>query len=402
MDNSHADLVGMSEPNNTVAETPLKRTPLYDLHVELGAKMVPFAGYSMPVNYPSGVIKEHTHTREAAGLFDVSHMGQCFIGGSGDWETTARAIETLVPADVLGLKPGRQRYSQLLNESGGILDDMMITRLAYDGFEGWAYVVVNAARKDADYAHIAARLPGGVKLDVEETLALVALQGPQAAAVLAGIVPEVEGMGFMTYHGAKLDGVPLHISRSGYTGEDGFEISIPAKDVEAFCRRLLDDERVKPVGLGARDTLRLEAGLCLYGHDIDETTSPAEADLLFSIGKRRREEGGFPGFARLQREIAQGTARRRVGLRLEGRAPAREGCEIHAADGTPIGVVTSGSFSPTLGGPIAMGYVETASASPGTSLHIVIRGTPHPATVVSLPFVPNRYHRKKAPGASHG
>jgi aminomethyltransferase len=391
----------MSEPNTTAAEPPLKRTPLYDLHVELGARMVPFAGYSMPVQYPPGVIKEHLHTREAAGLFDVSHMGQCFIVGP-DWETTARAIEALAPADVLGLKPGQQRYSQLLNESGGILDDLMITRLAYEGFEGCAYVVVNAACKDADYAHIAARLPAGVKLDVDDGLALIALQGPQAVDALAVIVPEVRDIAFMSYRGAKLDGVPLHISRSGYTGEDGVEISIPAADVEAFCRRLLSDGRVRPVGLGARDTLRLEAGLCLYGHDIDETTSPVEAGLMFSIGKRRREEGGFPGADRLQREIAQGTARRRVGLRLEGRAPAREGSEIHDTGGTPVGVVTSGSFSPTLGRPIAMGYVEAASAAPGTSLSIVIRGTPHPATVVSLPFVPNRYHRKKAPGASHG
>jgi aminomethyltransferase len=391
----------MNEPNTTAAETPLKRTPLHDLHVELGARMVPFAGYSMPVQYPPGVIKEHLHTREAAGLFDVSHMGQCFIVGP-DWDTTGRAIEALAPADVLGLKPGQQRYSQLLNESGGILDDLMITRLAGAGHEGWAYVVVNAACKDSDYAHIAARLPQGVTLEVQETLALIALQGPGAAEAMAAIVPEVQAMGFMTYTATISDGVPLHISRSGYTGEDGFEISIPAKDVEAFCRRLLSDERVRPVGLGARDTLRLEAGLCLYGHDIDETTSPVEAGLMFSVGKRRREAGGFPGADRLQREIAQGTARRRVGLKLEGRAPAREGAEIHDVDGTPIGVVTSGSFSPTLGGPIAMGYVESASAGLGTTLNIVIRGTPHPATVVSLPFVPNRYHRKKAPGASHG
>jgi aminomethyltransferase len=363
--------------------------------------MVPFAGYAMPVNYPSGVIKEHTHARQAAGLFDVSHMGQCFISGP-DWQTTARAIETLVPADVLGLKPGQQRYSQLLNESGGILDDMMITRLAGNGHEGTAYVVVNAACKDADYAHIAARLPRGVTLEVRDTLALIALQGPQAAEVLAGIVPEAAEMGFMSYIATIAESVPLHISRSGYTGEDGYEISLPAQDATSFCRRLLADPRVKPIGLGARDTLRLEAGLCLYGHDIDETTSPAEADLLWSVGKRRRAEGGFPGAPRVLREIASGTARRRVGLRLEGRAPAREGCEIHGSDGTPLGVVTSGSFAPSLGGPIAMGYVETASASLGTALSIVIRGVAHPATVVSLPFVPNRYHRKKPPGASHG
>jgi aminomethyltransferase len=384
----------MTQPTSSTPETQLKRTPLHALHVERGARMVPFAGYDMPVNYPTGVIKEHTHTREAAGLFDVSHMGQCFIGGP-DWETTARAIEAMVPADVLGLKPRQQRYSQLLADDGGILDDLMITRLAYEGFEDWAYVVVNAARKDADYAHIAARLPEGVKLDVEDDLALVALQGPQAADVLAAIVPEVRDMAFMTYVGAKPDGMSLHISRSGYTGEDGFEISIPAKDVEAFCRRLLDEPRVMPIGLGARDTLRLEAGLCLYGHDIDETTSPVEADLLFSIGKRRREQGGFPGAARIQREIAEGPSRRRVGLRLEGRAPAREGCEIRKQGGTPVGRVTSGSFAPSAGGPVAMGYVELTSANIGTPLHIVIRGAPHPATVVAMPFVPHRYHRKK-------
>jgi aminomethyltransferase len=343
------------------------------------------------VNYPSGVIKEHTHTREAAGLFDVSHMGQCFIGGP-DWETTARAIETMVPADLLSLKPRQQRYSQLLAEDGGILDDLMITRLG-DG--GRAYVVVNAGRKDADYVHIAARLPAGVRLEIADDLALVALQGPQAADVLSAILPEVRDMAFMTSRAAALDGLPLRISRSGYTGEDGYEISVPARDAPAFCRRLLDEPRVMPIGLGARDTLRLEAGLCLYGHDIDETTSPVEADLLFSIGKRRREQGGFPGAARIQREIAEGPSRRRVGLKLEGRAPAREGCEIRKEDGTPVGRVTSGSFAPTAGGPVAMGYVALTSANIGTPLQIVIRGAPHPATVVAMPFVPHRYHRKK-------
>jgi glycine cleavage system T protein (aminomethyltransferase) len=383
----------MMQTSSSTGQTALKRTPLYHLHRELGARMVPFAGYDMPVNYPAGVIKEHTHTREAAGLFDVSHMGQCFIG-AGDWETTARAIETLVPADVLGLKPGQQRYSQLLNESGGILDDLMITRLAGGGHEGVAYVVVNAACKEADYAHIGTRLPRDVTLDVRDTLALIALQGPQAAEVLAGIVPEAPGIGFMTYRATIAGGIPLHISRSGYTGEDGFEISLPASDVTSFCSRLLADGRVMPIGLGARDTLRLEAGFCLYGHDIDETTSPVEADLLWSIGKRRREAGGFPGAARLQREIAEGPSRCRVGLRLEGRAPAREGCEIRGGDGAIIGKITSGSFGPSIGSPVAMGYVETASASLGTPLHILIRGTPHPATVAPLPFIPHRYHRK--------
>jgi aminomethyltransferase len=375
------------------AETPLKRTPLYDAHREAGARMVPFAGYEMPVQYPAGVLKEHLHTREAAGLFDVSHMGQCFIV-SDAWEKTARALEALVPADVLAVKPGQQRYSQLTAEDGGILDDMMITRLAYEGFEGAAYVVVNAGCKDEDYKHIAARLPEGVKLEVEDGLALIALQGPKAAEVLSALVPDAAKIPFMTYYGTKLDGVSLHISRSGYTGEDGYEISIPAKDVAAFWQRLLTEDRVKAVGLGARDTLRLEAGLCLYGHDIDTTTSPVEADLVWSIGKRRREGGGFPGADRIQRELAEGASRRRVGLKLEGRAPAREGCEIQKQDGTPIGRVTSGSFGPSVGGPIAMGYVEKPSDAIGTPVNIIIRGTPHPAAVAPMPFVPHRYHRK--------
>jgi len=375
------------------AETPLKRTPLHEAHRELGARMVPFAGYEMPVQYPAGVLKEHLHTRNAAGLFDVSHMGQCFIR-SESWEKTAAALEALVPADVLGLKPRHQRYSQLLAEDGGILDDLMITRLDYPGHPGLAYVVVNAGCKDEDYRHIAARLPEGVALDVRDDLALVALQGPRAAEVLSAIVPEAATMGFMTCLGTRLDGAPLHISRSGYTGEDGYEMSILAKDVAAFWQRLLGDERVKPVGLGARDTLRLEAGLCLYGHDIDTTTSPIEADLIWSIGKRRREGGGFPGADRIRREIAEGPSRRRVGLKLEGRAPAREGCEIQKPDGTLIGRVTSGSFGPSVGGPIAMGYVEKPSDAIGTPVNIVIRGTPHPAAVAPMPFVPHRYHRK--------
>jgi aminomethyltransferase len=380
----------MMQATTNTDDTRLKRTPLYDLHVELGAKMVPFAGYEMPVQYPAGVLKEHLFTREAAGLFDVSHMGQCFIGGA-DWQQVAGALEALVPADVAGLKPGQQRYSQLLKGDGGILDDLMITRLLDDS---GAYLVVNAACKDADYRHIAANLPAGVTLEVKEDLALIALQGPQAADVLAAIVPEAAKTPFMTSRATLLGAVPLHISRSGYTGEDGFEISIPADEVEAFARKLLADARVKPIGLGARDTLRLEAGLCLYGHDIDETTSPVEADLLWSVGKRRREEGGFPGAERVMREIAQGPLRRRVGLKLEGRAPAREGCEIRKDSGETVGKVTSGSFAPSVGGPVAMGYVETTSSAIGTPLTIVIRNAPHPATVAPLPFVPHRYHRK--------
>ena len=372
-------------------EETLKYTPLNDWHVALGARMVPFAGYSMPVQYKDGILTEHLWTRENAGLFDVSHMGQCFVH-SDSWEKTARAIETLVPADILNLKPGQQRYSQLLGEDGGILDDLMITRSAYEGHEGWAYLVVNAGCKDQDYAHIAARLPAGVSLRIEADLALIALQGPKAIDVLAGVVPEIRTTPFMTYHYAPVDGVHLHISRSGYTGEDGVEISIPAAHVTAFCERLLADPRVKPIGLGARDSLRLEAGLCLYGHDIDTTTSPIEADLKWSIQKRRREEGGFPGAARIQRELKEGPSRLRVGILPEGRQPAREGTEIFVA-GQKIGVVTSGGFGPSVNGPVAMGYVEAAFAKADTPVTLVVRGKELPARVVAMPFVPHRYFR---------
>ena len=369
----------------------LKFTPLNDWHVAQGARMVPFAGYSMPVQYKDGILTEHLWTRENAGLFDVSHMGQCFVH-SESWEKTARALEALVPADILNLKPGQQRYSQLLAEDGGILDDLMITRSAYEGHEGWAYLVVNAGCKDADYAHIAARLPAGVSLRIEADLALIALQGPEAVEVLAGIVPEIATTPFMTYHYAMVDGVHLHISRSGYTGEDGVEISIPARHVAAFCDRLCTDPRVKPIGLGARDSLRLEAGLCLYGHDIDTTTSPIEADLKWSIQKRRREEGGFPGAARIQRELKEGPSRLRVGILPEGRQPAREGTEVFSG-GRKIGVITSGGFGPSVNGPVAMGYVESAFAKAETPVTLVVRGKELPARIVAMPFAPHRYYR---------
>lgn len=369
----------------------LKFTPLNDWHIAQGARMVPFAGYNMPVQYKDGILTEHLWTRENAGLFDVSHMGQCFVH-SDSWEKTARALEALVPADILNLKPGQQRYSQLLAEDGGILDDLMITRSAYEGHEGWAYLVVNAGCKDADYAHIAARLPAGVSLRIEEDLALIALQGPKAVAVLAGIVPGIAVTPFMTYHYAMVDGVHLHISRSGYTGEDGVEISIPGKHVAAFCDRLCADPRVKPIGLGARDSLRLEAGLCLYGHDIDTTTSPVEADLKWSIQKRRREEGGFPGAARIQRELKEGPSRLRVGILPEGRQPAREGTEVFSG-GRRIGVVTSGGFGPSVNGPVAMGYVESAFARVETPVTLVVRGKELPARIVAMPFSPHRYFR---------
>ncbi|MFY8113016.1 MAG: glycine cleavage system aminomethyltransferase GcvT [Rhabdaerophilum sp.] len=373
------------------AESDLKHTPLDAWHVAQGARMVPFAGYSMPVQYKDGILTEHLWTRAHAGLFDVSHMGQCFVH-SDSWEKTAAALEALVPADILNLKPGQQRYSQLLAPDGGILDDLMITRSAYEGHEGWAYLVVNAGCKDADYAHIAGHLPAGVSLRVEADLALIALQGPEAVEVIATMVPAIRTVPFMTYHAAQLDGVWLHISRSGYTGEDGVEISIPARDVVAFCDRLLQDPRVRPIGLGARDSLRLEAGLCLYGHDIDTTTSPVEADLKWSIQKRRREQGGFPGAERIRRELAGGPSRLRVGLLPEGRQPAREGAEI-MAEGRRIGVVTSGGFGPSVNGPVAMGYVEAAFAKSGTPVSLIVRGKELPARIAPMPFVPHRYFR---------
>ncbi|MCA0316667.1 MAG: glycine cleavage system aminomethyltransferase GcvT [Proteobacteria bacterium] len=373
---------------------PLLKTPLHALHVELGAKMVPFAGYDMPVQYPTGVLTEHNWTREHAGLFDVSHMGQAFVVGP-DWETTAKALEALVPADILGLKPGQQRYSQLLAEDGGILDDLMITRSSYKGYEGWAYIVVNAGCKEADYVHIGARLPSGIELKPDSDLALMAIQGPEAAAVMETLVPGIAATPFMTFVETTVDGMFVHASRSGYTGEDGFELSVQVKDAPKLWQRLTADARVKPIGLGARDSLRLEAGLCLYGHDIDTTTSPIEAGLNWSIQKRRRTEGGFPGAARVQKELAEGAPRARVGILPDGRAPAREGTVIKAADGAAIGTVTSGGFGPTINGPLAMGYVNRRFAEPGTPVLLEVRGKDLPAKVVTMPFAPHRYFRGK-------
>ena len=373
-------------------DAPLLQTPLHARHVAQGARMVPFAGYDMPVQYPSGILAEHNWTRENAGLFDVSHMGQAFLVGP-DHETTARALEALIPADIVSLAPGRQRYSQLLNEDGGILDDLMVTRSADPDEDGALLLVVNAACKQADYAHIAAHLPANVKLIRAEHRGLIALQGPKAEQALFALAPEAAEMGFMTMRTLKIGGISANVSRSGYTGEDGYEISAAADRIGEIWDALLLDAAVKPIGLGARDSLRLEAGLCLYGHDIDTTTSPVEAGLTWSIQKRRREEGGFPGAARIQRELADGPARRRVGLLPEGRAPAREGSEIATPDGTVVGKVTSGGFGPTLNGPCAMGYVDPAYAATGTPLALIVRGKPLPATVAAMPFVPNRYKR---------
>jgi aminomethyltransferase len=367
----------------------LQRTPLYDAHMGLGAKLVPFAGYEMPVQYPTGVMAEHNWTRDHAGLFDVSHMGQATLRGP-DFEATAAALEQIVPADVAGLTIGQQRYSQFLNEAGGILDDLMIIRgRSY----GEIYLVVNASRKQADYAWLNQRLPPGVKLRERDDLALLALQGPDAEAVLAAHAPGIAASPFMSCLDIKVAGVDVFASRSGYTGEDGFELSMHADQAKAVWNVLLSDERVKPIGLGARDSLRLEAGLCLYGHDIDQTTSPNEAGLMWSIAKRRREQGGFVGATRVQNELRNGVKRQRIGIKPEGRAPAREGTIIQNAAGREIGRITSGGFGPTVNGPVAMGYVETEYASPGTPVLLIVRDRALPASVIKLPFIPNRFKR---------
>ena len=370
-----------------------QKTPLHALHVELGARMSPFAGYDMPIQYPAGVLAEHLHTRQAAGLFDVSHMGQALIE-SGDHTTVASFLESLCPADFLNLAPGRQRYTQLLNENGGIVDDLMVTRAP--GAEGALRLVVNASRKEADFALIRQRLPSGVRLTPLRESALIALQGPLAAATLARLAPGqgLEAMAFMSARPARIAGYESFVSRSGYTGEDGYEISIASAQAEGFARILLDQPDVAPIGLGARDSLRLEAGLCLYGHELDETVDPIEAALSWSIQKRRRVEGGFPGAKRIQDALANGPDRQRVGVRPDGRAPAREGAEIVSADGAPIGVVTSGGFGPSVGAPIAMGYVARAHAAVGTPVNLMVRGKPLSARIVTLPFHPHAYHRR--------
>lgn len=377
----------------TVADEDLKQTPLHDLHIELGGKMVPFAGYSMPVQYKLGIMGEHQHTRAKAGLFDVSHMGQAVLIGP-DHETTAKALEALTPSNFVELGHGRQRYTVLLNEDGGIIDDLMVTRPLDPNDDGRLLLVVNAARKDIDYAHLRAKLPDTVKLEVADDRALIAVQGPEAVAAVAAHAPAAAELGFMAAAPMEFDGIACHIARAGYTGEDGVEMSVPAGAAEAIARALLADDRVEAIGLGARDSLRLEAGLCLYGHDIDETKSPVEGNITFCMQKRRRDEGGFLGVERIQKELADGTDRIRVGLRLDGKAPAREGAEIALPDGDVIGSLTSGGFAPTVGAPIAMGYVPAEHASEGTQLELIVRNRRLPATVSAMPFVPNRYFRK--------
>jgi aminomethyltransferase len=364
----------------------LKTTPLDALHRELGARMVPFAGYAMPVQYPAGIMAEHLHCRAKAGLFDVSHMGQATLSGPG----AIAALEALIPGDIAVLKPGRQRYSLLTTESGGILDDFMVARIA----EAELFLVVNAACKDADFAHIAANMPEGVALERHEDRALLALQGPEAVAVFARFAPDVAGMAFMDVRDVEIAGIgSCRVSRSGYTGEDGVEVSVPGATADAFARMLLAEPEVAPVGLGARDSLRLEAGLPLYGNDIDTTTSPVEAGLTFAINKRRKMAWDFAGGPAMRDQLDNGPARRRVGIQPEGRAPARAGTEIVDAAGIVIGMVTSGGFGPSVNAPVAMGYVGPAFAADGTPLTLMVRGRPMPARVAPLPFVPHRYVR---------
>ncbi len=369
----------------TASDTSLLTTPLDALHRELGGKIVPFAGYAMPVQYPKGILGEHLATRAGAGLFDVSHMGQVTIAA----DDPAALLEKLVPGDIGGLGLGRTRYSVFTNESGGIQDDLMISRLSADTL----YLVVNAACKQADFAHLKDKLGAESDIRMLDDRALLALQGPKAAAVMAGLCDGAAQQPFMSIRETQVAGIPALITRSGYTGEDGYEISVPAAKAEKLARLLLALPDVEPVGLGARDSLRLEAGLCLYGSDIDTRTTPVEAGLSWVIGKRRREQGGFPGAAAILGQLAQGPARCRVGIRPDGRAPARAHTEITDESGTPLGEVTSGGFGPSLDGPLAMGYVPAAFARPGTKIKLVVRGKPLDATIVTMPFVPHRYFK---------
>jgi aminomethyltransferase len=383
-----------------VPSADLKTVILNDRHIALGGRMVPFGGYSLPVQYPTGIIAEHKWCREHAGLFDVSHMGPSFLvldhksgDGEADHAAVAALVEPLCCGDIRGLKPGQIRYTLLLNETGGTYDDLMIARPAAEGWGGALYIVVNAGTKDADFHRIANAAAGKATLNRSDHCALLALQGPEAVDVIRAIVPEAAELGFMHYGSFTWRETKLVISRSGYTGEDGFEILVDPDHADAFFDTLLIDERVKPIGLGARDSLRLEAGLPLYGHDLDETISPVEAGLNFAISKRRREAADFPGAARILHELANKPNRIRVGLTVEG-APAREGADITDAYGAIIGQVTSGGFAPSLSRAIALGFVPPAYAAPGTRLQVLVRGRAQAAEVVPTPFVPHRYVRK--------
>jgi len=375
--------------------SPLKRTPLHALHVSLAGKMVPFAGYEMPVQYAPGVLREHLHTRAAAGLFDVSHMGQIAVRAkSGRIEDAALALERLVPQDIAGVAPGRQRYAQFTNDGGGILDDLMVAN-----FGDYLFLVVNAACKEADEAHLRDRLSDACTIEPLRARALLALQGPKAESALAKLCADVGAIRFMDSGPRRVAGLDCFVSRSGYTGEDGFEISVPVEHAEQLAKLLLVNGDVLPIGLGARDSLRLEAGLCLYGHDIDTTTTPVEAALEWSIQKSRRaggaRAGGFPGAEKILAQFADGAARRRVGLRPEGRAPVREGSPLFAdaTSSQPIGTVTSGGFGPSLNAPVAMGYLPASLAATGTLVFAEVRGQRLPLRVAATPFVPNTYKR---------
>jgi aminomethyltransferase len=365
-----------------MSELP-KRTPLYDLHVELGGKMVDFAGWEMPVQYPMGIMGEHKQCRTKAALFDVSHMGQVTLRG----ENAALKLEALVPSALAKLPEGKARYTFFTNEGGGIMDDLIVSNAG-----DHLFVVVNASMRHQDIPHMAGNLDG---IEVTEIFdrALVAVQGPRAEGVVGALCPAVRTLKFMETTVAEIMGAECRISRLGYTGEDGFEISIPEDRAVDICRAFLAHDDCEPAGLGARDSLRLEAGLCLYGNDIDNDTSPVEASLLWAIQKRRREEGGFPGAARIQKEIAEGAARKLVGIKPEGRIPARHGVEIQNREGNTIGAITSGGFGPTVGGPVAMGYVSTGHTDPGEKINLIIRGKAQPASVVALPFVQQNYKR---------
>jgi aminomethyltransferase len=374
---------------------PLKQTPLHALHVARGGKMVPFAGYDMPVQFRTGVLREHLHTRASCGLFDVSHMGQIALRPkSGRVEDAARALEWLVPQDILALAPGRQRYALFTNEAGGILDDLMVAN-----FGDHLFLVVNAACKAEDEAHLREHLSDVCVVEPLRERALIALQGPKAESVLAKFDPEIPAMKFMDTGPRRLAGLDCFVSRSGYTGEDGFEISVPAEAAESFAKELLANEAVLPIGLGARDSLRLEAGLCLYGHDLDPGTTPVEGALEWSIQKSRRKggarPGGFPGANAILNQFEQGAPRRRVGLKPEGRAPVREGAALFADETSlsPIGSVTSGGFGPSLNAPVAMGYLPSSHAASDTIVFAEVRGQRLSLRVAPMPFVPNTYKR---------
>ena len=389
----------MSLDLQPTASSGLKRTPLHRLHVELGARLAPFAGYEMPINFPNGILKEHLHTRAAAGLFDVSHMGQLAVR-SDDGGSAARALEALVPVGLLGLGEGRQRYALLTNSRGGILDDLMVANRG-----DHLFLVVNASRKDADEAHLRRSLPDSCTVERLDDRALLALQGPLAETLLMQWCPGVASMRFMDVRSLSILAMDCIVSRSGYTGEDGFEISVPASGAEFLTRKLLENPNVAPIGLGARDSLRLEAGLCLYGCDIDANTTPVEAKLEWAIQKSRRRggarAGGFPGAAIILQQLAEGSARQRVGLRSKDRTPVRGGCKLYLDEETttPVGQVTSGGFGPSVNAPVAMGYVVSTESRPGNTLLAEVRGKRVPVAVSELPFVKPNYKRVERPRA---